>query len=331
MPTKLFDRNELKTCPLSKRISKIHISSMIHPNTKPKQLDEKTRKDVEIIAHAVRKAKNNRSPIILATGAHLIKNGGSRILIELMNQAYISHIIMNSAGSIHDWELAYQGMTAEDVKEYITAGQFGIWEETGKFINLAINSGAKNNLGYGVSIGKMILEDKVRDQYGKVIEVKHGYPEVSLQAQAYKLNILLGVLASIGQDIIYCSPYNDGAAIGATSLNDFLSFANTVRNLEHGVYLSIGSSIMSPMAFEKALSMARNTNKERKPKEFLIVANDIQPKLTMWEKGEPPIANPEYYNRIFKTFSRMGGDFKYVELDNIDFIHNLYTLLKQDI
>jgi hypothetical protein len=130
-----------------------------------------------------------------------------------------------------------------------------------------------------------------------------------------------------GHDIIYNHPLNHGAAIGRTALNDFLYFANSVSNIEDGVYLSLGSAVMSPMIFEKALSMAQNIEIQRQShidNHFMLIVDLARSEWDWNKNGEPPIDNPAYYLRYCKTFSRMGGETHYLAADNRDFLLELY-------
>src|SRR3989344_1711721 len=294
---KPFDKSKLKTKPLSERSSKSDLSVLIEPNSIPPELSSEQASKLERIAASIKRAKGQDAPIVFAFGAHLIKNGLSKILIELMNEGYVQHILGNGATSIHDFELAFQGATEEDVEHYVKEGQFGLWEETGHYLNTAISENIE--LGYGTAVGKLIWEGRA----GKEV-VSHPHKEISVFGQAFRLDIPVSVCLGIGHDIINTHPYCDGAAIGKASYIDFLKFVETVSNLENGVYISVGSAITSPMVFEKALSMARNvaSQESRKLENFNIVVNDIQPEDWDWSKGEPPKNHPIYYLRFFKTF-----------------------------
>ena len=325
-PKEIFNRSKLKIKTLSERNSKSNLSIMVNPDGIPEKITNEDKEKLEKAAEAIKKAKENNRPIIISFGAHLIKNGLSLILIGLMKKGYIQHILTNGASSIHDWEFAFQGQTEEDVKHYIKQGQFGIWHETGYYINEAIKQGVKLGLGYGESVGKLIHEEKLKEE-----TIRHPYKNNSFQETAFKLKIPFSVCPGIGYDIIYAHPSCDGSAIGKASETDFLKFAKTLTNFEGGVYISVGSSITSPMVFEKALSMAKNLAiQENKALEnYTIIVNDIQPGDWDWSKGEPPKDHPAYYLRFFKTFSRMGGNSTYIRLDNKAFLHNLYYLITQ--
>ncbi|MBT4166273.1 adenylyltransferase/cytidyltransferase family protein [archaeon] len=344
----LFNKSQIKTLPLCSRQNKLSIQEIaINPKDSP-QLEYNPL--IEKIAKEIIKAKNNNKPIIISFGAHLIKNGLSLVLKKFIEKNYVTHLATNGAGSIHDWEFAFQGKSTEDVEKYVNQGQFGIWEETGKYINLAIILGALKNKGYGESISEMInnnkltilsnlpnnIKQKLTQQNifpNQTININHPYKNYSIQYSAYKNNIPFTIHPGFGYDIIYTHPLNDGASIGKTSEIDFLKFVNSISNLEGGVYISIGSAIMSPMIFEKALSMARNTAKQenKEIKDFMIIVNDIQQGNWDWNsKEEPNQQDPAYYLRFCKTFHRMGArEMHYIQQDNRDFLLGLYFELER--
>ena len=322
----IFDKTKINFLPLKKRKSKISVSDVAFDSVTPaSELDNR----IKEIAKEIIKSRRNDRPVIIGFGAHLIRNGLGPILIKMVEENYITHLATNGAGSIHDWELAFQGETTEDVKEYLEGGQFGLWEETGKYLNLAIINGASEGLGYGESIGRMISLEKIAGE-----KLAHPFKRYSLQNSAFSNNILFTVHPCFGQDIIYAHPLSDGASIGKAAEIDFLKFVSSVSRLEGGCYLSIGSAIMSPMIFEKALSMSRNVAKqqEREIKDFMIVANDIQEGAWNWESDtEPPKKDPAYYLRFCKTFSRAGArNMQYIKMDNRDFVQQLYRCLHDE-
>ncbi|MAG45305.1 MAG: hypothetical protein CMH63_00850 [Nanoarchaeota archaeon] len=308
---KQFDRTKLNIKPLSERESKSDLSILIDPNSPPPEISPEELSKLKLIANSMKEAKEKNAPIVFAFGAHLIKNGLAKILIELMKQGYIQHLLANEATVIHDWELAFHGKTEEDVRKYVKEGQFGVWE-TGEHIGKALKEGAKNNKGYGEAVGKSIqnLQNK----------------EISTVGEAYRLGIPFSIGVCVGQNITHIHPDFDFETAGKTSGIDFLRLVETISNLENGIYFSVGSAILSPMIFEKALSMAKHVNKNLN--NYKIYVNDIQPSDWDWSQGEPPKDNPTYYLRFMKTFARMGGDLDYVEMDNKAFLHNLYHLLK---
>jgi hypothetical protein len=154
------------------------------------------------------------------------------------------------------------------------------------------------------------------------VEVRHPWKSTSAQATAYRLGIPFTAHPMIGHDIIYVHPLNHGAAVGRTAQRDFLTYAMQVSQLEGGVYISIGSAVMSPMVFEKSLSMAQNLalQQGRRIERHFMVVVDLAESTWDWGRGEPPLDSPAYYLRYCKTFSRMGGTMRYVTADNRDFL-----------
>jgi hypothetical protein len=299
-------------------------------------------------------------------GAHTIKNGMAPTLIKLMEEGWLTHLATNGAGIIHDWEFAFQGLSSEDVKANVDKGEFGIWEETGKYINLAIVVGAFEGKGYGESVGSMIenegvqiptekdIDEIVKDYNSDLdkaaaaldlldtikkfnipsgwMKIPFPYKQYCVQAAAYKLGIPFTGHPMIGHDIIYTHPLNHGAAIGRAALRDFLTFANAVNDLDKGVYMSVGSAVMSPMIFEKSLSMAQNIKiqKEGHIDNHYMLIVDLAKSSWDWADGEPPETDPAYYLRYLKTFSRMGGTMRYLSADNRDFLLALYQKLNSE-
>src|SRR5680860_384444 len=157
MPHNKFNRDNLFVKKLSERENKIYIEKDHIPGTqKPNELSYAGMQLIETTAKRIRRAKKLNKSIMIAFGAHTIKNGMAPVLIALMNEGWVTHLCTNGAGIIHDWEFAFQGKSSEDVRENVEYGQFGIWDETGFYINLAIVVGAYEGLGYGESVGKMI-------------------------------------------------------------------------------------------------------------------------------------------------------------------------------
>ncbi len=360
MPYPKLDRDSLKIKSLKDRYSKVNIErdhlTVDSKVGKFKGADEKLLKDT---AGRIRKARKNKKSVMLTFGAHSIKNGLSPVLIKFIEDGWVTHLATNGAGIIHDWEFSYHGNTSEDVGGNVKKGEFGIWQETGFFINLAIVVGSYEGLGYGESVGSMIqnecldipsekeLLSSIRDVKNleksaaaadllfiinkfslKPGEMKilHPHKKYSVQAAAYRLKVPFTGHPMFGHDIIYNHPMNHGAAIGRTALRDFLVFAKQVSNLDGGVYMSVGSAVMSPMIFEKSLSMSQNLFIQKGKhidKHFMLVV-DLARSTWDWSKaGEPPIDNPAYYLRYCKTFSRMGGTMRYLSADNRDFLINL--------
>lgn len=193
-------------------------------------------------------ARRNGGMVIWSQGAHVIKNCLSRYLIELMRRGIITHLAGNGACSIHDFELAYLGGTSENVPTAIEDGSFGMWEETGRWMNEALQTGAKNGWGYGESLARYIDANPER----------FPYREDCVLYQAYRLGVPATYHIALGTDIIHQHPIVDFAAIGATSGVDFHRICASVTRMDKGVYLNFGSAVIGPEVFLKALSIARN-------------------------------------------------------------------------
>ncbi|MFC1614787.1 hypothetical protein ACFL5K_05765, partial [Gemmatimonadota bacterium] len=316
------------------------------------------------VAERVIEAREAGRPVIMAFGAHTIKNGLAPVLISLIEKGWVSHLATNGAGIIHDWEIAYQGMTSEDVKGGVQRGEFGNWQETGYYINLALNVGSYEGKGYGEAVGAMIergavevpsacaLEKEViknlktdperaaaaaellavvrrfKIPSGK-IEVEHRWKNYSIQAAAFRLGVPFTGHPMFGHDIIYNHPLNHGASLGRAAERDFLTFARNVSNLSSGVYLSVGSAVMSPMVFEKSMSMAQNLalQESRRIEGHYLMVADLARSSWDWNGGEPPEDSPDYYLRYNKSFSRMGGTMRYLSADNRAFLPALHREL----
>lgn len=363
-----FNREKLLIKKLSERKNKVYIEKDHIPVIqKPENLSGKAFEIIEKTAEKINLAKNKKRSVMMAFGAHTIKNGMAPALIALMEEGWLTHLATNGAGIIHDWEFAFQGKSSEDVRENVQHGQFGIWEETGFFINLALNVGAYEGLGYGESVGKMISQEGLQipeisslhkeaknemvnnpesaaaaldlaaiiqkfDLQPGFFEIPHPYKKYSVQSRAFELGIPFTGHPMFGHDIIYVHPMNYGAAVGRTAQNDFLCFAGGVSNLEEGVYLSVGSAVMSPMIFEKSLSMAQNLEIQKKShidNHFMLIVDLAEAEWNWAEDGEPPVDNPAYYLRYCKTFNRMGGEMHYLTADNRDFLLALYQKLSE--
>jgi hypothetical protein len=367
MPYPQLDRGKLIIKSLAQRANKLAIEQdHVKPDQEPRPLGASEMKTMGVMVERIRAARRANRPVVMAFGAHTIKNGLAPVLIRLMEQGWLTHLATNGAGIIHDWEFACRGESSEDVKGNVSRGEFGIWQETGYFINLALVVGAYEGLGYGESVGTMIeregLDIPARDNLVSEISdfkacastdrlaaaidllgvmkkfdlksgwmaVPHPFKAYSAQAAATRLGIPFTGHPMIGHDIIYNHPMNHGAAIGRTALRDFLSFSDSISRMQDGVYLSVGSAVMSPMIFEKALSMSQNLalQKGARIDRHFIGVVDLAESTWDWQKnGEPPKDNPAYYLRYCKTFSRMGGEMRYLCADNRDFLLTLTRML----
>jgi len=245
--------DKIKRHSLKERKSKIKVQSFAHPYNGGTLLDWLdslsdilSAKDLKEIVKAIAKAAVQNKMIILGMGAHPIKLGLSPIIINLMKKGVIKAIATNGACIIHDTEIAMIGHTSEDVAEELKSGRFGMAKETAQFLNHLISKAYKEGMGLGEAVGKSILEENLP------------YKEFSIFANAYELNIPATVHVAIGTDIIHMHPETDPAAIGATSHTDFRIFAKLVSKLEHGIFINLGSAVIIPEVFLKALSLVRN-------------------------------------------------------------------------
>src|SRR5206468_9362894 len=182
---------------------------------------------------------------ILMMGAHLLRAGVNRHIIDLLERGALSHIAMNGAGAIHDYELARIGATTEPVARYIRSGEFGLWRETGE-LNDWIREAAELGLGLGENVGRRIDASD------------YPHKDLSVFAAAYRLSIPVTVHVGIGYDILHEHPNCDRAALGGASYRDFLIYCCSVANLEQGVMCNFGTAVMGPEVYLKALAMARN-------------------------------------------------------------------------
>ena len=221
--------------------------------------------DIRSVASAITLARRNKRPVILGMGAHPIKVGLSPIIIDLMERGVITALAANGASIIHDFELAYAGKTSEDVASALKDGSFGMARETGSLINAAIKKGVKAGHGIGRSMGEAIESGKLP---GK---------NLSIFAAASRLGLPATVHVAMGTDIIHMHPSADGAATGEGSLRDFRLLASVVSDLQGGVYINLGSAVLMPEVFLKALTVARNlgNNRGNKVNDFTTVSMDF--------------------------------------------------------
>lgn len=205
----------------------------------------------DLVNRIVTARKHGRS-LLLGMGAHVIKVGLNPILIDLMERGIITSIALNGAGIIHDAEIAMVGRTSEEVADVLGAGAFGAAKETGEVLNQAISEGAAQGIGIGQAVGMALLARNFP------------YNDQSLLAMAAKLEVPVTVHVAMGTDIIHIHPSADGAAIGRAGHHDFRLFCRLVSELEGGVYLNVGSAVLLPEVFLKALTVVRNLGYEVK-------------------------------------------------------------------
>ena len=313
MPYPQFDRSKLRLKPLYERQNDLDLNVLIYPDSPYKRVHQP---DLDSIARRMIAARQIGAPVVIMMGAHVLRRGNSPLLIDLMKRDIITHIAWNGAVAIHDFEFALIGETTESVAKYISEGQFGLWEEIGQ-INAAMLIAAREKIGLGEALGRMIDEGDFPHR------------DISILANGYRLQIPITIHACIGQDIIHEHPNLDGAAIGASSYTDFLVFAETIRHLEDGVLLNIGTAVMGPEVYLKALAMARNVAHQ----EGKTIAHFTTAVFDLYDLGpdihvEAPRGTAAYYYRPYKTILvrtvQDGGESFYIQGDHIIMVPNLY-------
>jgi len=251
-----YDLSGVKTYPLESRTSKVTVDLFCRPHKKGKSLSEFLKSlptilaagDLKDLADAIVSARKKEKNIIWGMGGHVIKTGLSPILIDLMDRGLISALAFNGSCVIHDFEIAMNGSTSEDVETQLQSGAFGMAEETGHGINQAINEGVAGGLGIGESLGRFLANEN--PPFGKY----------SLLLQAYARNIPVTVHVTIGADIIHNHPSISPAAVGEGTHRDFRLLASLIEGLsEGGVYLNCGSAVTLPEVFLKGVTLVRNS------------------------------------------------------------------------
>jgi len=263
---KIFDLNKINTYPLDTRSNKVTLDDLVRPAELENlviDLPDKTCSDIETIARAIVSGRKSDKPVVLFTGAHLIKNGLGPLLAELVRRGIVTLVAGNCATAIHDFELALIGQTSENVPDALGKGQFGMAYEFA-YINRALSVGNEYKLGFGESLGKAICDENFRSQVFASVAKDNspqsfGYPQVSVLAACYESDIAFTVHVGIGTDVIDQHPSFDGQAKGGCSGRDFLIYTNEIAKLTNGgVLLNIGSAVTGPEVLLKAVSMAAN-------------------------------------------------------------------------
>jgi len=279
----IFDPQEIRTYPISTRNNKVQLTDLMEPSTAIKQdfkVSPETDKNIQKLAGKLLALRQKNLPVILFTGAHLIKNGLGLLLLDLVKKDLITCVAGNMATAIHDFELALVGETSEYVPQALEKGQFGMAYEFA-YINEAVQLGNQQELGLGESLGKMILEDEFRQEVlGQVMREgspkKFRHPDKSVLATCYQKNIPFTIHAGIGTDVTDQHPSFDGSAKGGCSGRDFLIYTKEIEKLsEGGMVLNIGSAVTGPEVFLKAASMTGNIGKI--PKGIITADFDIRP------------------------------------------------------
>jgi hypothetical protein len=320
MPFPEFDRDKLVLKPLFERVHDMALSDVLSLDARVPPFENS---DLPVIAERIVAACQSERPVIMLMGAHVIKSGLSRYVIEWMKRGIVTHVAMNGAGPIHDFELALVGATTESVARYVQEGQFGLWRETGR-INDAVSKGVAGGMGYGEAVGRVIEEESFPHR------------DVSILAAGFRLHVPVTVHIGIGYDITHEQPNCDGAAIGEASYRDFLIFAHSVSQLQGGVLLNFGSAVMGPEVYLKALAMARNVARQegRRIREFTTAVFDLV-ELGEDLHHEAPKNDARYYYRPFKTILVRtvadGGESYYVRGLHQLTLPNLFRLVEGQI
>jgi hypothetical protein len=262
----IFNIKNIKGYPLKDRPNKVNISNFItteHAKSMKFTIDNDIKNKIRSIADSILFNKKNNSPVIIFTGAHLIKNGLGLLIIDLIKKGLITLISGNGATAIHDFELALIGETSENVPDCLSQGRFGMADDF-KFINEILRLGNNYNLGLGEAIGKTMNNPEFRNDVLKKMDSglsfkKFKFIEFSIAAHCYSKKIPFTVHVGIGTDVIDQQANFSGEAKGGCSARDFLIFANEITKFKKGgIFLNIGSAIMGPEVFLKAVSMASN-------------------------------------------------------------------------
>jgi len=316
MPFPRFDRSKLILKPLSERDHDADLSVMIHPDTPCQRFEHPV---LPVLARRILDARSRDRAVIMMIGAHVVKCGLGPLVVDLMRRGLLTHVATNGAGAIHDFEFALIGQSTESVARYVQTGEFGLWTETGR-INEAAVVAQREGIGLGEAIGRMIETEKFPHR------------DISIFAAGYRTQTPVTVHAAIGQDITHEHPNCDGAALGASSYTDFLIFTEGVARLDGGVFLNVGTAVMGPEVYLKALAMARNVahQKGRSIRDFTTAVFDLV-ELGGDTRHEAPKDDPRYYFRPYKTILVRtvadGGESFYVKGDHPQTLPTLYHLL----
>jgi deoxyhypusine synthase len=253
-PPPPIDPTRVRTVPLARRPSKVAAASLGAPVRAGLSVrrfldglpDILAARDLRDAAGRVAAAIRARRPVVLGMGAHAIKVGLGPAIVDLVERGRLAAIAMNGAGLVHDFEMAWGGRTSEDVGPGLDRGLFGMARETGEFVNRATREGVAAGLGLGRAVGDAIEAARLPHR------------RTSILAAAARAGVPVTVHVAVGTDIVHMHPDADGAAIGEGSMRDFRQLAAVVGRLERGVYLNLGSAVVLPEVFVKALNLARN-------------------------------------------------------------------------
>jgi hypothetical protein len=262
----------VRTVPIERRPNKVAAAEFASPPGNDRSFsaflkslpDVLVARDFLSVVNAIASARQDERAVVVMLGGHIVKTGLAPLLIDLMNRGVITHLAMNGSAAIHDYEIARFGATSEDVARGLVDGTFGMAEETGRGMNEAFTTGMKNGWGMGEALARAL----------EGIQLSN--PDLSVLLTAHRLGISCSVHAALGAEIIHQHPAADGAAIGDTSHRDFRRLAASLPALHQGgVVLNLGSAVIMPEVFLKALTIARNLN-DGKPTAFTTCDLDMQ-------------------------------------------------------
>jgi len=316
MPFEQFDRSRLRLRPLGQRTHDLDRSCLIFPGDPREPFEHEA---LPVLAERITDAASAGRTVMFCCGAHVLRKGNGPLLIDLMERGLLTHLALNGAGAIHDFEMALIGGTSESVARYVRTGEFGLWQETGR-INDAAVAGCRDRLGLGEAVGRMIEEEAFP------------YRQTSVLAAGFRLGVPVTVHVGIGLDIIHEHPNFDPAAAGTASYADFLIFTQSMTRLEGGVFLNVGTAVTGPEVYLKALTMARNVARQegRQIGRFTTAVFDLVPLGEKWQ-AEAPKTDPRYYFRPYKTVLVRtvadGGESYYVQGDHRATVPALFDLI----
>jgi hypothetical protein len=270
------DLSAIRTIPVARRPNKVRAEEFAHPPGSDRSFaaflsslpDVLVARDFQRVVEAIANAAQRERGVVVMLGGHIVKTGLAPLLIDLMKRRVITHLAMNGSASIHDFEIARFGGTSEDVAAGLRDGSFGMAEETGREMNEAFVRGMREERGMGEILGRSLDE---ADGAGRLV-----HPELSVILGAYRLGVPTTIHAALGAEIIHQHPAASGAAIGDTSHRDFRRLAHSLTTLDDGgVALNLGSAVIMPEVFLKALTIARNLHQGR-PRDFVTCDLDMQ-------------------------------------------------------
>jgi hypothetical protein len=313
----VFNRTALKLAPLSTRRHLLDTNAIM-----PLEYKGTPHQNLSEVAQRMYDAKKIGASIVLMMGAHVLRAGVQRFIVDLMQKGLISCVAMNGAGVIHDYEFSLIGATTESVADYIPTGKFGFWSETAR-INDIVTFAARKGEGLGVAVGRVIEKERF------------AHRDFSVLSAGYRLGIPVTVHVGIGCDIVHQFPNCDGAAYGQTSYTDFLRFARILEGLEGGVVMNFGSAVMAPEIYLKALSMVRNVawRQRREIRRFTTLVCDLV-SLPQDIHTEADPADSGYFFRPWKTMLirtvKEGGRSYYVQGHHQETIPQLWVATQKE-